>query len=223
MARSISQLRWTLIRDVHPTKVLRDILYTSEYNSKSSPNLGFEGLTTDDSGNTLYALLQTATIQDGGGDKTTSRFTRLLAFDISNPDVRPPLIGEWVVPLPQSKKDKTRGASEVHFVHQNVFLVLARDGNGHGDDDTESDYKQADLIDISSATNIAGTKFDSPENPIAKKGKLDKSITPATYVGFVDFIDDTQLARFGLHNGAPVLKSAIMVLVSDCSIICSCR
>ena len=62
-------------------------------------------------------------------------------------------------------------------------------------------HRQADLIDISNATNIAGSKFDSSKNPIAKKGKLDKSITPATYVGFVDFIDDDQLARFGLHNG----------------------
>jgi len=167
-------------------------------------NQGFECLTTDTSGTTLYAMLQSATIQDGGDDKSTSRYTRLLAYDISAPSlVRPSLKGEWVVPLPQSSKGNTLAASEIHFVSQNVFLVLARDGDGHGGDDNNSKYKQADLIDISKATNIAGTKFDSSKNPIAKKGKLDKSITPATYVGFVDFIDDDQLARFGLHNGKP--------------------
>ena len=61
--------------------------------------------------------------------------------------------------------------------------------------------RQADLVDISQATDIHGTKFDDPSHPIAKKGKLDKSITPGTYVSFVNFIDDTQLARFGVHNG----------------------
>ncbi len=103
---------------------------------------GFEGLTLDSSGTTLYALLQSATIQDGGDDKTTSRYSRLLAFDVSTPLLaRPPLVGEWVVPLPQSSKGKTLAASEIHFVSENVFLVLSRDGDGHGGDDNNSKYK----------------------------------------------------------------------------------
>ncbi|CAL1710831.1 unnamed protein product [Somion occarium] len=159
-----------------PEAVLPEVKGKINFTADSDPdtgragNQGLEGLTLDDAGTTLYALLQTATIQDGGDDKSTSRFTRLLAFDVSNPSVRPSLVGEWVVPLPQNKKD---------------------------------------LIDISDATNIAGSKFDSPKNPIAKKGKLDKSITAATYVGFVDFIDDTQLARFGLHNDDPADQTLI--------------
>lgn len=59
------------------------------------------------------------------------------------------------------------------------------------------------MIDISKATDIHGTKFDDPANPIAVNGTLDKSITPAVYVPFVSYIDPTQLARFGLHNGKP--------------------
>ena len=61
--------------------------------------------------------------------------------------------------------------------------------------------RQIDLISIKGATNIAGSKFDDPKHPIADDGELDDSITPAQYVSFVDLIDDTQLARFGLHNG----------------------
>ena len=61
--------------------------------------------------------------------------------------------------------------------------------------------RQADLFDITNATDIHGTIFDDPSNPVAPGGELDSSITPATYVSFVDYIDDTQLARFGLHNG----------------------
>ncbi|OCH85048.1 hypothetical protein OBBRIDRAFT_343414 [Obba rivulosa] len=167
-------------------------------------NQGFEGLTLDNTGNTLYALLQSALVQDGGDDDTTSRFTRLLAFDVSAPFLRrPEVTGEWVVPLPQSKKNKTRAASEVHFVSECVFLVLSRDGNGHGNDNDDSSYKQADLLDISGATNIHGTQFDLSSGSIVTDGTLDSSITPGEYVSFVDFIDDTQLARFGLHNGDP--------------------
>jgi len=61
--------------------------------------------------------------------------------------------------------------------------------------------RQIDLFSIAKATDIHGTQFDLPSNPIAKSGKLTKGITAATYVGFVNLIDKTQLARFGLHNG----------------------
>jgi hypothetical protein len=102
-------------------------------------SLGFEGLTKDTENNILYAMLQTATVQDGGLEKTTSRHTRLLGYDIS---VNPPdLTGEWVVPLPQSKKNKTRKCSEILFLGDGVFLALSRDGHGKGDDELESDYK----------------------------------------------------------------------------------
>ncbi|KAM5537133.1 hypothetical protein V8D89_009279 [Ganoderma adspersum] len=173
-------------------------------------NQGFEGLTISADGNTLFALLQSATIQDGGDDKSTSRYTRLVAFDISSPlAAKPPLIGEWVVPLPQTKKGKTLASSELHLVSENIFLVLARDSDGHGGDDSKSSYKQADLIDISDATDIHNTKFDDPSNPIADDGDLDSSINPANYVSFVSFIDDVQLARFGVHNGKPVDQTLI--------------
>ena len=70
-------------------------------------------------------------------------------------------------------------------------------------------YRQADLIDISKATDIHGTKFDDPSHPIAVNGTLDSSITPATYVSFVNLIEPVQLARFGLHNGKPADQTLI--------------
>jgi hypothetical protein len=47
-----------------------------------SLSLGFEGFTASPDGTTLFALLQSATIQDGGSDKTTSRYTRLLQYSV---------------------------------------------------------------------------------------------------------------------------------------------
>jgi hypothetical protein len=201
-----------LIQTIKPVDALlpRDangkLNFTSVANPTTgrSPNQGFEGLTYDEATRTLYAMLQTATIQDGGADKTTSQFTRLFAYHIPvNPLVRPALTGEWVVPLPQSNKNKTRGCSEIHFVAPGVFLALSRDGDGHGGDDVKASYKQADLFSIAGATDIHGTKFDSPQNPIAAQGVLNPSIVPAKYQSFVNYIDDTQLNRFGLHNGNP--------------------
>ena len=93
-------------------------------------------------GKTLYALLQSAAIQDGGNKKSTARYTRLVAYDISEASTtRPPLVGEWVVPLPLDSSGKTLGASELHFVKNGVFLVLSRDANGHGGGTTLSAYK----------------------------------------------------------------------------------
>lgn len=55
--------------------------------------------------------------------------------------MRPPVVGEWVVPLPQTKKGKTIASSEVHFVGGGVFLTLPRDSDGRGGDSASSDYK----------------------------------------------------------------------------------
>ena len=179
---------------------------------------GFEGLTLDVETQTLYALLQSGTVQDGAG-----QFTRLLAYDIRDAHIRrPTLAGEWIVPLPTSASGKVLPASEVHFISEDIFLALARDSDGRAGDNTTSKYKcascsttmqdqtlltrpfdrQADLVDISYATDIHNTKFDDPTNPIAVGGVLDPSITPAKYIPFVNYLNVTQLAKFGLHNGA---------------------
>jgi hypothetical protein len=148
-------------------------------------------------------MLQSATIQDGGDDKSTSRFTRLFSWNVASPLVSVPLIGDWVVPLPQSSKGNTEACSEIHFLGSGVFFALSRDGDGRGGSDNKSSYKQIDLFSIAKATDIHGTKFDLPTNPIATNGKLTSGITPATYTSFVNILDATQLARFGLHNGSP--------------------
>ncbi|KAF9464214.1 esterase-like activity of phytase-domain-containing protein [Collybia nuda] len=200
-----------LIQTIQPPNAFlpRDSSGVLQFTSETSPatgrsdNQGFEGLTVDHSNQVLYAMLQSATIQDGGDKKSTSRFTRMIAYDISNPSVQPTLVGEWVIPLPLSSKGNTQASSELHFVSPGVFLTLARDGDGRGGDDNNTKYKQADLFSIAGATDIHGTKFDNPANPIATDGKLVSTITPATYVSFVNFVETMGLARFGLHNGSP--------------------
>ena len=69
-------------------------------------------------------------------------------------------------------------------------------------------FRNADIFSITHATDIHGTVFDKPDHPIAVAGKLNETIVPAEYVPFIDYLNATQLARFGLHNGC--------YLVSDC-------
>ncbi|EKM53195.1 uncharacterized protein PHACADRAFT_30229 [Phanerochaete carnosa HHB-10118-sp] len=187
-----------------------DVDFTGENDPDTgrAANKGFECLTVDTSTNTLWVMLQTATIQDGGNKKSHARYTRLLAYDISSPNTdRPVLTAEYIVPLPLDSGGDTLGASEISFVSENIFLVLSRDSNGHGGDSTESEYKGIDLIDISAATNIAGSEFDSHKNAVAPKGKLDSSVTPATYTPFVSLINSTELARFGDPSDATLIDA----------------
>jgi len=171
-------------------------------------NQGFEGLALSADGKQLYALLQSATIQDGGeGGSSPKRYnTRFLSYDIS--DVKAPkLSAEYVVQLPRFKDAKGKqlvaAQSEIHALDDHRFLVIARDsGHGQGLKDADSVYRGIDLFDTTGATNIAGTDFDKAK-PVAPGGELDAAVTPVKYGRFIDMNDNTQLGRFGLHNGAP--------------------
>jgi hypothetical protein len=88
-----------------------------------------------------FCTLQSATIQDGGDKKSTARFTRMVAYRVALPIIRPILIGEWVVPLPLNDKGNALGCSEIHYLRKGVFLALSRDGNGHGGSSNNSKYR----------------------------------------------------------------------------------
>ncbi|KAI1387583.1 esterase-like activity of phytase-domain-containing protein [Hypoxylon trugodes] len=175
-------------------------------------NHGFEGLSVSKDGKTLWVLLQAAAVQEGGLDKQTERYTRFLKYDVSN-RLAPVYAGEWVVPLPlyddptakKSKNPKVAAQSEILALDNGQFFVLSRDSNaGHGAESTLSVYRQIDVFDITGATDIkANGDYDCVGCNIAKpkKGELKDDITPATYCSFLDFNVNSQLNRFGIHNG----------------------
>jgi hypothetical protein len=164
---------------------------------------------------TLFILLQSALIQDLNSTsaatiKVTRHNTRLLAYDLRGHE--PKLVGEYVVQLPLYQDQTTTtptlltaAQSEMLALNDHQFLVLARDSSvGETYPATPgSVYRSVDLVDISGATNIAGTAYDKAGTPVAPLGVLNSSIKPAAYKKFLDINDNTQLNRFGLHNGAP--------------------
>lgn len=167
-------------------------------------NQGLEGLTLSPDGHTLYALLQSATRQDGGnGGSSPRRNTRLFAYDITDPTT-PSLKGEYVVQLPtyvDGRNTRVAAQSELLALDDSTFLMLARDGNGLGTNNPTSLFRQVMLVDLDGATNIAGSLYDDPANPISPLGNLVPGISPATTSSFIDINDPLQLAKFGLTNG----------------------
>ncbi|MDQ1186198.1 esterase-like activity of phytase family protein [Agrobacterium larrymoorei] len=168
-------------------------------------NQGLEGMSLTPDGKYLIAVLQSATRQDGGDSSSTRDHTRALVYDASDVD-HLKLVHEYVVPLPKFEgKDKKLVAaqSEILALSDKAFLMLARDSNnGQGLKGDTSVYRKIELVDVSGATDIAGGEFDDVK-PVAPKGVLDSAIKPAVLHDFIDLNDAKELARFGLHNGAP--------------------
>lgn len=164
-------------------------------------NQGLEALTASPDGKYLYTMLQSATIQDGGSSAKKRRNTRLLKYRVK--DDQTTLEAEYAVQLPVLPTGRVASQSEMHYISETQFLVLARDSNaGHGAESTLSIYRNADVIDISKATNVAGTAADDIKGQIASKdGVLKSNIVPATYCPWLSFNNNDQLGRFGLHNG----------------------
>lgn len=167
-------------------------------------NHGLEGLTASPDGKTLYALLQESAIQDGGKHGDTENNVRMLVYSVQGET--PSLTAEYAVQLPRYTGHDgdvhTAGQSEIHHISATQFLVLSRDSDsGRGQDDAESIYRHADVLDISSATNIAGGRYDAAAGAVAPEGRLDPAVQPATYCPFLDYNVNAQLNRFGVHNG----------------------
>jgi len=141
-------------------------------------NQGFEGLTLSPDGKTLWVMLQSAARQDGGASSSKRRNTRFLKYSLKkkkggkshrrhddDDKVEVTYEAEYVVPLPTftNANGATRVAaqSEIHYISDTQFFVLPRDSSvGRGYADTSSRYRHVDIVDISGATNIKGSKFD---------------------------------------------------------------
>lgn len=166
-------------------------------------NQGLEGLALSPDGRTLFALLQSAARQDGGtGASGPRRHTRLLAYDLTGAEPR--LKGHYVVALPAfpvGTATRVAAQSEILALNNHQILVLARDGNGRGLANPVSAYRAVQVHDISAATNLVGTPYESATTPVAPGGVLASGVVATISTVVVDLNDSAQLAKFGLNNG----------------------
>ena len=184
------------------------------FDSTSAPtngrrnNQGLEGMSVTPDETRLFALMQSALVQDTGAGQQGRYNTRLFVFDIvgTNREV-PVLIGEYAVQLPRydisgdgSGLDRTAAQSEIVAISHSQFLMLPRDGNGLGTGSANPIVaKTVDLVDFSGATNILGL-FDSEGAQISPGAVLDPSITPARSTVVINLASTADLAKFGLNT-----------------------
>ncbi|GAV28656.1 hypothetical protein PMKS-002130 [Pichia membranifaciens] len=167
-------------------------------------NHGYEGMDITPDGKYLFTLLQSATVQDGGDNSKSRMNSRLLKYDLTTSPAS--LVGEYVIVLPtyeENGKTKTAAQSEMRVVNENLIMALPRDsdlGRG-GEDGTRAIFKHVDFWSLTDAENIVGKYDDAGAQISTSKGVLSSNITPATHYSFIDMLDETELAKFNLHNG----------------------
>ena len=168
-------------------------------------NQGLEGMSIAPGGRYLFAITQSALVQDldGADVRASRRNARLLQYDITG---APKLIHEYVVQLPLYSDGARSGVaaqSEMLALNDHQFLLLCRDsGAGFTAKRDASAYRMVSVVTIDGATDIMG-RYDGVGGSVAPGGNLLPQITPAALTPFLDINDNAQLARFGLHNGAP--------------------
>jgi hypothetical protein len=169
-------------------------------------NQGFEGLALTPDGRHLAAIPQSATRQDSGATWDDRALARLIVYDIADP-AKPALVREHVVPLPTytgaDGKAHVAAQSELLALDATRYLLLCRDGdNGFAQKSATSRFRHIMLVDVTEATNIAGSAYDGL-TPVAPQGVLATGIVPARLSALVDINDAAMLGHFGLRNGEP--------------------
>lgn len=187
---------------------------TLNFNATSTPtngrrnNQGLEGLSVTPDGTRLFAMLQSATVQDtNGSQQQTRNHARLFIYDVAGDNRETPvLIGEYVVKLPQidldgngSGLDGTAAQSEIIAIGNSSFLMLPRDGNGLGKGTAAPiTFKSVQLVDFVSATNILGL-YDGIGQQVSPGGTLLAGVSAAATAEVINLRDINQLAKFGFN------------------------
>lgn len=189
-------------------------------------NQGMEAVDLTPDGKFLMTMLQSATRQDNPANDHRGRlFTRLSVYDVSTNATPTAPIGHYLVELPTIDRDGTGGPadrtpaqSEIVALSPTTLLVLTRDGNGNGSEDVVRPlvFKTVALVTITGATNLAGTVYATGYTPAASgiAGPV-PGIVAAQAVPFVNLLNPSQLARFGIDMNVGAEGSAFPINVNS--------
>ena len=149
-------------------------------NAGKRTNRGFEGLAVSPDGRFAYAMLQSAMLDEGGGNGTVNR---IVQFDTTTGRE----VAQYAYAMDTS--DRGRGISALVALNDKEFLVLERNNRGIGVGATLTNpAKLVYKIDVTGATDVSGIDLDAPGAAYAK-------VTKASTV-FLDLGADT-LAALG--------------------------
>lgn len=176
-------------------------------------NQGFEGLTQSPDGTKLFALLQTATLQDSANGNDGRSNVRMLVYDVSATDTPGDPVQQYVIQLPRLDTngdgivDRTAAQSSILALNDHQLLVLPRDNLGRGGLGSPV-FKSVILVDLSTGTNIDGI-YDAEGSAVAPGGSLTAGVTDVSWTEAINIIGKLdpsllEIAKFGLNlNLAP--------------------
>lgn len=196
-----------------PRDTAGDLLFTSATDPKTGRrgNQGMESIAVSPDGTRLFAMLQSATIQDSASGSQNRNWTRVYIYDISQNPSSPTLVAEHLVNLPRLNDtqvdqtlapNKTAAQSEIVALDNQRFLMLSRDSNGNGTGNSNpAVLKSVFIVDTSGATNIL--PLDTTASfAVAPSAQPISGVTPITPVQFVNLIETSQLSKFGLNTNS---------------------
>ncbi|HEY5706597.1 MAG TPA: esterase-like activity of phytase family protein [Terrimicrobiaceae bacterium] len=175
-------------------------------------NQGMEGIAVNQDGTRLFALLQSATIQDSGSGNQGRTNSRLLVYDISSSDSPGQPIAQYVIQLPRiddtgstnngETVNRAGAQSSIVVLNDHQLLVLSRDGNGRGATGSPV-FKSVLLADLANATNI-DRSFDGEGASVAPAGQLQAAVTPIAWTEALNLLGKldlsfAELEKFGLN------------------------
>lgn len=145
-------------------------------------NRGFEGLAITPDGAYVYAMLQSAMLDEGGGSGVCNRIVK---FDTSTGAA----VGQYAYQM--EGPNQGRGISALLALNDTEFLVLERNnrGVGPGADNIAPFNKKVFKIDLSNATDVSDVTFPiaiCPDGKVSKIAFLDLALNgPAELAGKV--------------------------------------
>ncbi len=195
-------------RPHRPVGVLNFDSVTAPTNGRRN-NQGLEGMSVTPDGTRLFAVMQSALVQDtNGANQQTRNNTRLFVYDVAGANrENPVLIGQYIVKLPQfhatggnAAVNRTAAQSEIVALNGTSFLMLPRDGNGMGTGTTAPIvFKSVQVVDFASATNILGS-YDAEGAAVSPAGVLAPGVKAAASAEIINMLEPTDLAKFGLNK-----------------------
>lgn len=148
-------------------------------NAGKRTNRGFEGLAISPDGKYVYAMLQSAMLDEGGSN---GRYARIVKFDIDTGQA----VAQYAYLMETNSQG--RGISALVAINETQFMVLERNNRGVGvpDANLSGPDKNVFLIDISGADDITGETL--PLSGALPNGKqaVAKTYSGAQPIPFID-------------------------------------
>jgi hypothetical protein len=142
-------------------------------------NRGFEGLAISPDGAYVYAMLQSAMLDEGGGNGVCNRIVKFATATGS-------AVAQYAYQMEGSSQG--RGISALFPINDHEFLVLERNNRGIGVGATlASPNKKLFRIDLAGATDFSNQTFPITTPPACPNGKVTKN----SAAPFLDLTLDT--------------------------------